>query len=142
MASHRLSENKMKLYLVCQYRKAIVNNLIGVYSTVKRAEKACKVANPKNNLNLSIETRILDNTCLYGMEGGPIATSSLLGGVQERGSKLDENRETIEELLKVGTSIKDIALEIDSNLSTLYWWLKQQKSYGRLKNNDYRKKNS
>ena len=127
----------MKLYLVCQYRRAVIKNLIGIYSTLKKAEKACKVANPKPNkynVDISIEMRILDNTCLYGMKGGLITMCSLLGGVQKRGSKLDDNKEEIEKLLKQGASIKDIALKTKSNLSTLYWWLKQQKSYGRLKN--------
>ena len=124
----------MKLFLVCQYRRAVIKNLIGIYSTLKKAEKACKIANPKPNkynVDISIELRILDNTCLYGIKGGPIAKSSIMGGVREMGSKLDENKEEIENLLKQGISVKDIALEIDSNLSTLYYWLKQQKSYGR-----------
>ena len=124
----------MKLFLVCQYRRAVIKNLIGIYSTLEKAEKACKIANPKPNkynVDISIELRILDNTCLYGIKGGPIAKSSIMGGVREMGSKLDENKEEIENLLKQGISVKDIALEIDSNLSTLYYWLKQQKSYGR-----------
>ena len=125
----------MKLYLVCQYRRAVIKNLIGIYSTLKKAEKACKVANPKkSNVDISIELRILDNTCLYGVKGGPIAKSSLMGGIRKRGSKIDCNKEVIENLLNQGTSVKDIALQTKSNLSTLYWWLKQQKSYGRLQN--------